>query len=268
LVALHLGVALGRARRDRAVGDGVSGEQLAQAAVAGVGQRVVGLQASRGDAVRGEERKRSLDERGHGRGLLVAVDLGERQAAVVVDHRVTELPAHAGALLGAGAEPIGGHGVPGPAEAGQALGVHLQQITGARPLIALDGLARRRRPARQPAPHQAARDRGVRHPELRSDQPRTPTGPPARRTHAVMDLLADASRLTMRRRGMIGRPRPGRPLGVARGAVAADPVLHRRDAHAPPRRGLVTTKPMLQTELDELDPLPTGQPPTLVLHPG
>jgi hypothetical protein len=41
------------------------------------------------------------DERGDGRGLLVAVDLGVGQAAVVVDHRVTELPPDALAHLGA-----------------------------------------------------------------------------------------------------------------------------------------------------------------------
>jgi hypothetical protein len=60
---------------------------------------------------------------------------------VVVDDRVTELPAHALALLGAGAVPIAGHGVPRGAEARQALGVHLQQITRARPLKPPDRLA-------------------------------------------------------------------------------------------------------------------------------
>src|SRR4051812_10072008 len=74
----------------------------------------------------------ALDERDDGGGLLVAVDLGVGQAAVVVDHRVTELSPDAHALLGAGAIAGAGDLVAGPREAPEAFGVHLQQIARAR----------------------------------------------------------------------------------------------------------------------------------------
>jgi hypothetical protein len=32
-------------------------------------------------------------------------------------------------------------------------------------------------------------------------------------------------------------------------------------------RGLATRQPLLKTELNELNTLPAGQPPTLALHP-
>src|SRR4051812_44350256 len=92
-------------------------QEIAQGAVAGVAPRVVGLQAPGGDGVSGEELERALDERDDGRRLLVAMDLGVGQAAVVVDHRVTELPAHALAALGGGAMTIARDGVSRRAEA-------------------------------------------------------------------------------------------------------------------------------------------------------
>src|SRR5690606_10390005 len=108
----------------------------------------------------------------------------------------------------------------------------------------------------------------VRHPQLAGDQPRPPAGPPARLAHAVVDLVADAAGLAVRRRRAIVGPGARRALGRLGATVALDPVLHRRDAHASPGRGLATRETALQTELDELDALPSRQPPTLVLHPG
>jgi hypothetical protein len=45
LIALHLAIALGGARRDRAVGDAVPGQELGQGAVVRRGPGIVGLQA-------------------------------------------------------------------------------------------------------------------------------------------------------------------------------------------------------------------------------
>ena len=84
------------------------GEQLSQAVVVDVGPGVIGLQAFGFDVVAGEELERAGNERGDCRGLLVAVDLGVGQAAVVIDDRVAELPANAGAQLGAGAVSVAG----------------------------------------------------------------------------------------------------------------------------------------------------------------
>src|SRR3954469_12606785 len=149
------------------------------------------------------------------------------KAAVVVDHRVTELPAHAHALLGAGAVTLAGHRVSGPREPGQALGVHLQQVTGAWPLESPDRFARRAGQAAHLPADQAPRNGRVRHAQLGRNQPRAPAGPLARLTDPIMDLLADPGGLAVRRRRPIVGPRPRRPIGVRRGAVAPDPVLHR-----------------------------------------
>jgi len=212
--------------------------------------------------------ERALGERDDGRGLLVGVDLGVGQAAVVVDHRVTELPAHPHALLGAGAISPAGQLVARAREAPQALGVHLQQVAGARPLKPTDLLTRRRRHPRHAATGQAARHGRVRHLKLGGDQPRAPARPRTRLADAVMHALAAAPRLMMWRGRAILGPRARRPLTVAGRAIAPDPVLHRRDAHAPPGRGLPPREPSIQAELDELDALPARQPPTLVMHPG
>ena len=105
------------------------GEQLSQAVVVDVGPGVIGLQAFGFDVVAGEELERAGNERGDCRGLLVAVDLGVGQAAVVIDDRVAELPADAGAQFGAGAVSVAGQRVTGTGEACEAFGVHLQQIS-------------------------------------------------------------------------------------------------------------------------------------------
>jgi hypothetical protein len=133
------------ARRDPAVLDPAASEQLAQRGVVDVGPRIVGLQALGDDVVAREEPQRSLNEPGDGRGLFVAVDLGEHEAAVVIDHRVTELISRPVALLRTRLEPVAGDLVARLREPGQALGVHLQQITRARPFEPADLLAGRRR---------------------------------------------------------------------------------------------------------------------------
>jgi hypothetical protein len=70
-------------------------ELLAGDAVRGadVGRAVIGHHALDGDAVRGEERDRALQKADRGRGLLVVENLGERDAGVVIDRDVQELPA-------------------------------------------------------------------------------------------------------------------------------------------------------------------------------
>jgi hypothetical protein len=127
---------------------------------------IVGLQPLGGDAVAGKELKAALGESGDRCGLLVTEQLGVGQAAVVVDDRVRELPADPSGLLLAGPVPIAGDAMTGPCEARKALDIHLQQIARAGPLKAPHLLPRTFRLARNPAPGQAARDGGVRHPEL------------------------------------------------------------------------------------------------------
>ena len=82
-----------------------------------------------------------------------------------------------------------------------------KHIAGA-PLQPPHRLARRARPARHPAPREAARDGRVRHPELGRDQPQSLTGPLARLADTVMRLLGDAGGPAVRRRKAIARPAP------------------------------------------------------------
>jgi hypothetical protein len=135
-----------------------------------------------------EEDERALGEGGDGFGLLVAVQLAVSDAAVVVDDRVHELPADAHALFGAGAVTHAGDAVPGPREASKALGVHLQQIAGARPLKPDHRLARRFRDPGKAVAAQNRVDRRVCDPGRAGDQPRSPAGPLALGAHSPLDL--------------------------------------------------------------------------------
>jgi hypothetical protein len=86
------------------VPDAVAGEQLAQRAVLDVAEAVVGHQPLGGDAVLAEEGERSFDERCHGLGFFVVVDLDVGEPGVVVDDgaRVNvseEIRAHSRSLL-------------------------------------------------------------------------------------------------------------------------------------------------------------------------
>jgi hypothetical protein len=85
---------------------------------------------------------------------------------VVIDHRVRELLADPAALLRTRAMTITRDRVAGPGEVGELLGVHLQQITGAGPLVATNLLARWARHPRQAAALQAATDGRVAHSQL------------------------------------------------------------------------------------------------------
>src|SRR5205807_6505561 len=126
LVSLHLPVSLGCAGWDSPGLDGVSGEQLSEAAVVDVGEVVVGLQPSGRDPVAGEELQGAFNEGGDGGGLLVVVQLAVGQAGVVIDDRVAELPAGPVALLLGGPVALPGDPVPRPGEPPRALDVHLQ----------------------------------------------------------------------------------------------------------------------------------------------
>jgi hypothetical protein len=154
-----------------------------------------------------------------------------------------------------------------PCEARKALGVQLQQVAWARPLEAAQLVAGRLGSAREPAPLEAARDGRVRDLERRGEQARPPAGAASGLADALVELLRRQPRLALRRRWPIAGPAPRAPLLLGRLAEAVDPVLHRRGRHAPPGGGLAAGHSLVHALLDELDALPSGQPPTLVRHP-
>src|SRR6266508_589635 len=79
--------------------DPLAGEQLAQRAVLGVGEGVIAHQPPRSDAVALVEGECSLEEAGHGRCPLVAMELDIGEARVVVDDRVRK-STHSQRLVG------------------------------------------------------------------------------------------------------------------------------------------------------------------------
>jgi hypothetical protein len=95
-----------------------------------------------------------------------------------------------------------------------------------------------------------------------SEEPRALPG----LAHAVMHLLAAASRLAVRHRRTIRRPSSRQPILLTSTPIAINPVLHRRDRHAATPRPAGASSP----------PRDTSQPaqraasraPTLVQHPG
>src|SRR4029450_11032946 len=99
----------------------------------------------RDDPVFGEEGERAFDEAGHRQRLLVVMELDVGEPGMVVDDRVREVitdprpdPAPAQAL-----RAVAGDAVPRPQEARIAADVHVQQITGTGPLVAVGWLLER-----------------------------------------------------------------------------------------------------------------------------
>src|SRR5258708_8025429 len=120
----------------------------------------------------------ALDEAGHGRCFLVAMELGVAEPGVVVDERVHPLVADPHPFLGAAAVAITGNGMTGPAEPDEAFGVDVEQITWAWPLVAAWLLARLLRPPWDPCPSARPRDRRMPMTRLAGAQPRAPPPSP------------------------------------------------------------------------------------------
>ena len=174
-------------------------------------------------------------ERGHGGGALIVVQLAVGEPGAVVDDRVAVLPAHAPRALGA----VAGDGVPGLGELAELLDVHVQQVARARPLVADDRRALRRRPARAAAAPEHLMDGRMRPGDLGL------VGEPARAPAGAFPQLADPCGLVDRHLGRRA-PRPAGALGQAgprralsRGGLtpATHPLPDRRLRDVRPGRG-------------------------------
>jgi hypothetical protein len=104
--------------------------------------------------------------------------------------------------------------------------------------------------------------------ELGGDQARSPARPPALLADAIVVGLAPHRRAAARTRGARLGPGARAPLGLCGLSVAVDPVLDRGGRDPTLGRGLASGHPLLKALVDQLCSLPTGQPPTLALHPG
>ena len=148
----------------------LSGEQFFEALRVGVVPGVVGHHALGDDAVPGVPGERALGKRDDGVCALVGMQLAVGQARVVVDDRVGVLVADLLAFLRAAPGAVAGDGVAWACEARVALGVHVQQIARAGPLVPVGGLARRLRSPRAARSLQHFPDRLVRHAGHARDQ--------------------------------------------------------------------------------------------------
>jgi hypothetical protein len=188
-----------------------------------VGERVVGHHALGDDSVGEEPVQRAAGEGGDGGGSLVVVDLRVGQAAAVVDDRVHVLEAHPPRALGA----VTGQRVAGRLELPEALDVHVQQLAGARPLVANDrrpgaGLGPRAASAAQHPMH-----RRVRPTDLDGQASRAPPGPAAQLADPPLLVGRHPRRARLRATRALGQARQRRALLGQRGPPAAHPLPHR-----------------------------------------
>jgi hypothetical protein len=130
----------------------VLGEQSSERPVVGVGPGVVGHDPLRLYAQGGKPVQRPPDERGHGVGALIGVQLAVGQAGVVIDDGVGMLMPTPRLFLGEGLVADSGDGVARSQESGVALGVHMQEVARARPLVPAGRVARRPRSSRKAMP--------------------------------------------------------------------------------------------------------------------
>jgi hypothetical protein len=264
LVALNLAVGAWRVGPCAQVTDRAVVQQLAQCLVVDVGERVVGHQSLSDDPMLKEPVQCAAGERGHGRGLLVVVDLRVRQAAAVINDRVDVLPADPGGAPGA----IPRQRVPGPGEPPELLDVHMQQVPGARPHIAHDPRALGWLPPRAAPTPQDLVDSRVRAPNQHRDRPGTPARPLAQLT----DPLLLPGRTPRGENGEddwnLNQTRQRLSLSGDRRAPAAHPLPHRRLRHVPPRSSLREGHPVINDTTNDHLPPTRSHAGSMVRHSG
>ena len=190
---------------------------------------------------RGVEGERAFEEGDDGRCALVGVDLGVGEPGVVVDDRVHVVDAVP--VLAVLARAVAGDAVAGPLEARVLAGVHVQQITGARPLVAVGRLPGRLRWPRDPGPAQHLPDRRVAEAGRARDQAR----PPACLAATLADRLGELGRelpgRAMRPARAIKQTRQARPRLRAAVEPAMPPTVRRRRRDAEGGRGRLQRHP-------------------------
>src|SRR6266508_53824 len=224
----------------RQVADPLAGEQLAQRAVLGVGEGVIAHQPPRSDAVALVEGECSLEEAGHGRCPLVAMELDIGEARVVVDDRVRKVVADQPLgvrRLAPARGAVSGDRVTGPLEAGVAADVDVQQVAGARPLVAVGRLPWRARGPGDAGPLEHLPDRRVREACDARDQPRPPARLPPASADPLLQLGRELARAAARSARAIKQTRKARARLLARPAPAMPPAVRGRRRDTEGRRG-------------------------------
>src|SRR5439155_19197410 len=160
---------------------------------------------------------------GHGRRPLVAMELDVGEPRVVVDDRVREVVADQPLRmrrLAPARRAIAGDGVARPLEAGVAADIHVQQIAGAGPLVAVGGLPRWPWRAGDARPLEHLPDRRVSKAGESSDQPRTPARLAAAGADPLLQLGVKLARAVAGSAGAIEQTAEARARLLARLAPA------------------------------------------------
>ena len=155
---------------------------------------------------------------------------------------------------------VAGDGVAGHHKARVALGVHVQQVSRAWPLVAQDRLARHPRPPRTAAAHKRPRDRRVRDPDLGRDQAWPPAAALADLAHAVMVDLREHRRARVRTRRTILKTRQREALLLTRRPPPGDPAVD--------SRGRREREPILDDKTNQAQPPSPSERRITVFHPG
>jgi len=129
---------------------------------------------------------RALEEADDGSGPLVVVDLDVGEPGMVVDDRVHDVDPVA--VLAVLASPVTGDTVAGPLETCVLAGVHVQQVAGAGPLVAVGRLPHRPRRPREPRPAEHLPDGRVAEAGRAGDKARPPAGLAAAVTDRGLEL--------------------------------------------------------------------------------
>ena len=149
-----------------------------------------------------------------------------------------------------------------------ACGVHVQQVTRARPLIATHGISGRTRPAREPVAVKHLPDRRVWMTCLSSDQPRPPAGAPARLADPLLSRPIKEPRRAMRATAAIDRPRQRMSLLRRSDAISMPPAMGCRRRDAQRRRCLPERASLLDCLAQRQASCRSELRSTVDLHPG
>jgi hypothetical protein len=168
---------------------------------------------------------------------LVGVDLGVGEPGAVVDDRVHVVDAvTVAAVL---ARTVAGDPVAGPLEAGVLACVHVQQVAGARPLVAAGRLPLDSRRPRKPRPSEHLPDGGMGEAGRAGDQPRPPAGLAAAGTDPLGELGRQLLGRTAWPARTIEQARQRRPCFLVSFLPAVPPAMRRRRRDAEAGRGLL-----------------------------
>jgi hypothetical protein len=161
-----------------------------------------------------------------------------------------------------------GGSVTRPQEPRVALGVHVQQIARARPLIAAGRIPRRPHSSRKAVPAKHLPHRGMRIADLARDQPRPPPSPPPGRADPRLGCTRKQGGTAMRPTRPVSQTGERASLGLARLPPPPPPPMRRRDRHARPCSRL----PQRRAPLHRLHQRPTSSRSelrvTVHIHPS